>query len=226
MTRSTRLTTVALVALIGLAGVSPLAGCKKKKAPPPPPPPPQVKVDPFDGLKTDPRVQFPEERAPDSPEMAQAIADVANAFATGNAAELRALLNPTSTPEITYLLDSGEWAEATRGIEVVRVCALEKTAADGLIRIGLGIQDANGAYLLALAGAPVDGGGWIFGGLPVEWRTGTVASEFDNAKLTPPTLASAAEDYMPPAPVKEEEENRIDDSDRTRPGGFTKPGIF
>ncbi len=223
MSRS-RILTVALVTVIGLAAASPLVGCKKKKAAPPPPPPPPPPADPFDGLSLDPRVQFPEERNPASPEMAQAVADVANALASGNGGEMRGLLGEGSSGMLTYLLDNGQWKDATASIEIVRVCVLEKVN-DSSIRVGYGIQDASGAYLIALSGSNTSGD-WVFEGSPVEWLTGSVASEFDGSSLPMPMLAQAAEEYVPPAPEKEEDDSRNRDDDRTRPGGFTKPGIF
>jgi hypothetical protein len=131
----------------------------RRAAPPPPPPSPLVQVD------LDVRVQWPEEREPSSVELAEAIATLANGLARGDGRAVRSVLGPDARAIMDRLEEAGAWERGAGSIELVRVCVLSEPA-DGECELGLGIQDGDGAYLLAWRGV-AGGGGWRFEALPL-----------------------------------------------------------
>lgn len=180
------------VALSGVvcALVAFVPSCDKKKeeqAPvaytPPPPPPP----DPMEGLKLDPRVQFPQERAPTTPELAQAVATLASALAKGDAPGAKSVLDAEARAIVDEMVEAGQWEAGTKGIEAVRVCILKEQAEASIATVGLGIQDARGAYLLAWRGSNVSGA-WEFEPMPLDETEATQVALLDEAQLLSRTL--------------------------------------
>lgn len=172
----------ALALAFGLA----LGACGEKKveapapAPPPPPPPPRQVT--ASELTMDPRVQFPETTLPTDRELAQAVAGLASAIVKGDADALHAMLDEAASGVLRSLQDSGEWKTSTKDIEAVRVVALE-SGEGGAAKVGLGVQSAKGAYLLAWAGQESNGS-WVFTGLPIESRSATRVADLDGVALS------------------------------------------
>lgn len=161
-----------LTVVLGACALSAAAlvgGCEKEAPPPPPPAPapaPVVEVSPLEGLKMDPRVQFPQEREPSTRELAEAIATLASAFVKGDANAAKSVLSPDAGALIDAMVATGEWKTGTASVETVRVCVLSEQADSGSATLGLGIQDATGAYLLAWRGSNADGV-WEFAPMPL-----------------------------------------------------------
>jgi hypothetical protein len=174
---------LALSVSLALGGV--LASCgegedDQQAAAPAPRPAPVERVDPLEGVELDPRVEFPEQRVPESPDLARAIADMANALAQGDADAFARRLTDPAIAVLDDLQTRGEWGSATSGIETVRVVAVE--AGESSARLGLGVQDPDGAYLLAWEGLARNGD-WAFTGLPVESRSASRAADLDGVDL-------------------------------------------
>jgi hypothetical protein len=117
-----------LVIMLGLTGCSaeeeqPIV--QERVAPPPPPPPPQPAVRPVDELKAelriDDRVIFPEENAPSSTEERKAILSFFDAFARGDHAALARMLSDLDQRELERMVQSGQWDEATKGIDDILI---------------------------------------------------------------------------------------------------------
>lgn len=125
-------------------------------------------------------VQFPVERIPASEDAARAVAALANAIAQGDADALRGMLGRSDAGVLDFLVSSGDWAESTSNTTVVRVCALEAT--DNSVRVGLGLEDDTGAYLLGWEGQQ-SRGVWQFSALPVNSPPAAQASDLDGAAL-------------------------------------------
>ncbi len=173
-----------LVALAAMGAMVFSTACSKEEEAPAPQPVQRKavvkQVDPLENLQLDPRVQFPRERAPASPEQAKAVADLANAVATGDDSSLSGMLDRPMRAVLEDLVASGDWGSSTSGIEVVRVVSLEGD--DTQFSVGLGVQDPDGAYLLAWEGR-AEGDTWIFSGLAAEDVTAPRASDLDGASL-------------------------------------------
>lgn len=187
-----RVRTLAGVCMLALA-FGPLTGCGEEEKPPPPPPKPVAKapepeLSPLEELPMDPRVQFPEERAPASRSMAEAIAGLASAIATGDADQAAEWLAEPDRMVLDQLIESGGWGKATSALEIVRVCVLEQT--DQTCTVGLGVQDSEEAYLLAWDGASTDGQ-WTFTARPLVEITAPVAADLDGAELRAPVIPEA-----------------------------------
>ncbi|TVQ32764.1 MAG: hypothetical protein EA376_05220 [Phycisphaeraceae bacterium] len=160
-----------------------------------PPPPPQVQQPrqveqraSLDDIRMDARVQFPEERLPRSQELADAIASLASAIASGDSSAMRGVLDGPSEATLASLVASGDWERETENVEAVRIVALEES--DDNVRLGLAVQDASGAYLLGWE-ARNAGGRWLFAGLPVASATGVRAADLDGAPLEIMSMASS-----------------------------------
>ena len=145
-TPSRALTPMAALLLVGMT----VAGCGDPPPPPPPPPPPAPPAppNPADALRDlDPGVQFPEHRLPSSLEVADAIVDFANAFKGGDRDEVLSQLTPSTRNDLVAMLSQREWQSVIDTIEAVRVCIVEDLGSSE-VRVGLGIQEPDGAYLL------------------------------------------------------------------------------
>lgn len=208
-------------AALGLAGAMALGGCKKEEPPAPPPPPPRPSApptpDPVDvqallqQLGTDARVQFPSEHAPTSQEFAQAVIRLANAFAKGDAAALRGMLDATGLRVLDELQGSGAWEEATARIEAVRITNLSWTE-DALPSgdVTIAIQEPAAAYQLRWHLVPV-GNSYVFSPLESDGTVMARAGDFDGSSgeaPQAPTSEAPAEGEQPaegtPAPGRTE----------------------
>ena len=171
-----------------------VAGCGKKEPPPAPPPPPVVRqVDPFDGLDMDPKLQFPDKVKPSTHELAEAVVALGNALAKGDAAKAEAVLDASDKAILKELVDLGDWADQTKGIQAVRVCVLIEGDDKNSCKLGLGVEDSLGAYMLAWKGSK-SGPSWIFSGMAIQPLTAARVSMLDGVELAPPTIASAAKE--------------------------------
>lgn len=205
-----------------------LAGCggeEQAEAPQQAPRPTQQveRVDPFEDLELDPRVEFPRSREPASPEQAQAVADLASAIASADEDRLRGMLNEPARAVLDTLIENGQWGQAVQGIEMVRVVALDGEGAS--TRVGLAVQDPQGAYVLAWEGAPANGS-WQWTGLAVDAPQAERASELDGLALAeaPVPEPGANEDLTLEEIRARRAEDRPEQRDsrrgrRSRPGG-------
>ena len=180
---------VLLVASVAL-GVG--CGKKKKPAPPPPPPPKPVAVipDPIDvngllqTMKSDARVQFPQDRSPADRSLAEGVIKLANALCKGDAAAMKPLLDAGANSVLDELVSSGGWDD-TKNIEAVRIVSLSGTTdarAESSL-IGFAVQGRDGAYLLAWNGKR-DGDAWKFAAAPCQADVKPRASDFDGTSIS------------------------------------------
>ncbi len=114
-------------------GVVLLPGCGEEEqpvvqaAPPPPPPPPPAppKATSIEELMAahniDPRIKFPEERAPESTEARIAILKFFDAFARGNENGVRSYLNPLDTFGLDHLVKTGQLASMATSIKQINI---------------------------------------------------------------------------------------------------------
>ena len=211
--------TMTLSALIGatfLGATMTAAGCEKKKAPPPspppPPPPPPKEPDPVDGtallqvLKADARVQWASNNRVTDEGVARAIIGFADALCKGDADKVRAMLDEKSRTSLEALLGTGEWDEAVKKIEAVRIT---RGVGDGKMGAGftLAIQEPSGAYALNWDANP-KGGAVVVRALPSNSKVLKRASEWDNQSAAwtaaAPKPAEAAEDEGDAKPEEEQ----------------------
>lgn len=183
--------TVALIAgLIACAGV---ASCGEEAPPPAPvvsaPSAPAPPPDPMENLPLHPKVQFPAERAPSTRELAVAIATLASALAKGDASAAQSVLDRDAANLIDQMVNSGEWKQGTTGIEAVRVCVLNETKDTQIATVALGIQDAQGAYLLAWRGSAA-AGAWEFEPMPLNDTEAAQVALLDGSPIISRTLPS------------------------------------
>lgn len=149
-------------------------------------PPEQPRLRP-DDLNLAEGVQFPIERIPGDESAARAVASLANAIARGDDQALANMLDRPSAGVLDHLVSTGAWSDAVESNQVVRVCALESS--NGALRVGLGIEDERGAYLLGWNGQQ-SRGAWTFSAIPVESPPASTATDLDGASLqdmTPPS---------------------------------------
>jgi len=196
---------------------SALIGCEKKA--PPPPPPVVTSTEPaqpewfIEDLDMDARVQFPQGKAPSSQDLAQAVANLASAIASGDHSSMQSLLDVADREVLKDLVGSGDWKSATSGIEAVRVCVLTESEDKKTATVGLGVQDKDGAFMLAwTADSP---GSWRFRGMSIlPMMADRVAMLDDRELLEPPfdiTTAIAA---------KPEDRPREDEQTEPEPAPF------
>lgn len=210
---------VMLASMIAAAAL--LAGCEKKETPRPQAtsssggmtfdraPKPTVSIA---DLNLHPKVQFPEERLPASPEMARAIADLASAIASGSADRLQPLITPRDRVVLDMLVRSGEWKRRADSLKVVRVCVVNQPQ-EGWFQVGLGLEDSNGAFLMGWE-ATGNGEAWTASNMPIESRIASAASGLDGAELKlmglPTGIIRASSPMLPIDSPKEEEEEKKD----------------
>jgi len=185
--------------LLALMLAAPLGGCGGEKqeeqaAAPAPRPAPIEPADPLAGVELDERVEFPPQRAPESPELAEAIADLANALAAGDADRFAQRLTEPAEAVLRDLEQRGDWGSATASIETVRVVAVD--ARESFANLGLAVQEPEGAYVLAWQGEP-GMQGWRFSGMAIAPRSAALASELDGVDLIElPVPAPGADDEL------------------------------
>lgn len=197
-------TRVSARVLCALAAVTMLglASCKKEEPAPPPPPPPPPRIEqpkPLDAssvlqsMDVDARVEFAEDAAPVSRDLAQAAIKLADAIARGNDEALRAMLDPADHGALDRLIASGQWYDATGKLEAVRVVSINSGArldkAPEAAEIGLAVQDPDGAYVMLWAGRKVFDD-WLFTAKPASDEVRARAAAWDGA--SPSMLVSAA----------------------------------
>ncbi|MDQ7012278.1 MAG: hypothetical protein Q9O74_00105 [Planctomycetota bacterium] len=176
---------VTTVAVLGLAS------CKKEEPPPPPPPPPPPRIEqpkPLDAgsvlqsMDVDARVEFAEDAAPVSRDLAQAAIKLADAIARGDDETLRTMLDRTDHGSLDRLIASGQWYDATGKLEAVRVVSINTGArldpAPEAAEIGLAVQDQDGAYVMLWAGRKVFDD-WVFSAKPASDEVRARATAWD-----------------------------------------------
>lgn len=136
---------------------------------------------PLEEIRLDPRVEFPRSREPSTVEVAEAVADFAAAFANGNARAASSMMAPADRAVLDRLQESGAWSESTGDVELVRVVSLSEGGGGGLT-LGLAVQDAEGAYLLAWEGSQT-GTGYEFTALPIESTSAANARALDGVDV-------------------------------------------
>jgi len=198
-----------LLTLSAAAGVAALAGCEKK-APPPPPPvvTTSAPAEPawfIEDLDMDARVQFPQGKAPSSQTLAQAVADLASAIASGDDKSMQPLLDVADREVLRDLVGSGDWKSATAGIEAVRVCVLTESEDKSTATVGLGVQDKDGAFMLAWTATGTSS--WRFQGMSIlPMMAERVAMLDDRDLLEPPFDITTAIAAKPEDRPREDEE--------------------
>lgn len=174
----------ALGTLAACDGSEPNEGAVTQAAPPPPPPEPVRVGTLIQTSGADPRVAFPQEKAPTDAQLARAVIRLADAIARGDAEALRPQLTEDAAAVLTELESSGAWAEATRSIEQVRVVDL------GPEQVTLAVQRPGSAYPLRWAVHSSDGP-IRFGGAPVDDVVLQRASQFDLGVPEPSSTSAA-----------------------------------
>jgi|GEM_PF-5385817 len=203
--------------LSAVLAVSMLSACGKKEdkkaAPPPPPPPPpvaaQVDVDALmQMVRPDARVQFPASKAPRSESLARAVIAIADAFAKGDADAAGKLLSDGAKLDLGALSSSGEWDEAVKNIEAVRVVRLDTTGDDAnpaSAILSLALQDRKGSYVLNWSGV-MQGDTYIFDGMRSPREIRRRADEWDTGGwdyVAPVAVPAPAPIPVPDAPKPE-----------------------
>ncbi|MSR28374.1 MAG: hypothetical protein EXS03_02215 [Phycisphaerales bacterium] len=105
--------------------------------PPPPPPEPTVKsiAELMKELNIDPRVELPEERAPDTTEERVAVLLFWNAFAKGDSQYALTQMSSEDKRVLTGLKSTGSWDAATAKIEKIEVQCSDE--GDGFATLGV-----------------------------------------------------------------------------------------
>jgi hypothetical protein len=177
------LTRAAALGMIMVAGLA-LPACEKKQAPqqqPAPAPAPAPKpVASLDGVKLHPKVQFPDTSLPSSQEAVDAIAALAGAMASGDAAAMQRLLGERDQAVLKTLVETGEWQRQADSTKVVRICSIKEEGST--VRVGIALQDAMGAFLTGWE-ATSAGDAWVFGGIAIAPKLGVSAADLDGAEL-------------------------------------------
>lgn len=112
--------------LTGLVlGMSLSGACKKPPPPPPPappPPPPVVQISEIgEQLKVDPRVTWRSDIQVTDESFITAALKLADAFARGDAPKAKELLDSQGQQVVTELVNTGQWDEASKKVEAVRI---------------------------------------------------------------------------------------------------------
>lgn len=133
-----------------------------------------------DQLNLAPGAQFPAERIPVEESPARAIAALVSAFARGDDTTLRNMLDRADVAVLDELIESGSWRDATDATQTVRVCTVETN--NGIVRVALGFEDDQGAYLLAFEGVEARGD-WKFKSLAIASPPAARASDLDGTPI-------------------------------------------
>ncbi|MBA4028009.1 MAG: hypothetical protein C0475_02520 [Planctomyces sp.] len=115
--------------LVACAVALGVAACEKKAPPPPPPPPPVVTPPPdpvsFDAIlremNADRRVTIAQDVTITDESFARSSVRLASALATGDESAFASLLTRSGQRVLNELSSSGQWGQATSGLESVRV---------------------------------------------------------------------------------------------------------
>ncbi len=207
--------------MVGVAVSAP--ACSEPPPPPPPPPPvaPPPPPDPSEALRRlDSNVQFPEENLPSSLDVAEAIVAFANTFKGGDRDEVASVLSPASQDDMRTMITAREWAKIMERVEAVRVCVVEDFGSSE-VRLGLGIQEPDGAYLLGWEGSKV-GGAWQWEAVAVgDPRAARVAQLDANALPAPEATDDGAGVSTPGAPADDSNDNNDGGNDNNNPSRST-----
>ncbi|MCB9837902.1 MAG: hypothetical protein H6813_01055 [Phycisphaeraceae bacterium] len=171
----------------------------------------------LEGLELDPKVEFPKINEPSGSDIAETVAALAAAIANGDSRALHPMLDEPNQVILDELVESGAWQSSTESITKVRVCTLEEQGES--IKVGLGIESADGAYLLGWSGERL-GNGWLFAGIALETPADALtAVELDGGSL-------AARDIPEPGAIIDDtfdptlnDPRRGDNNSRRRGGG-------
>ncbi|MHC4975694.1 MAG: hypothetical protein ACYTF7_03700 [Planctomycetota bacterium] len=223
MNRKSIRTKLMIPALLTLATTG---ACSKEEPPPPPPQasnnfqqqdfqpqtiePTRVELDLAQG------VTFPEAFRPSDDTLSRAVASLANAMISGDVQAMSNVLTNESQAVLNTLVENSLWTTSTDRIEAIRVVSLDASSANP--RLGLAIQEGDGAYLLAWDANNTDGP-WVFNGLAIEPRNADTAEQLDGAIIAPratPSLATLEESEPAPTDNAPEEE---DSSSSSNSGG-------
>jgi hypothetical protein len=177
------ISTAAACSLVLCAG---LTACKKEEPPPPPPrpkappPPPPPKPIEVSGLMrelgADARLDFPQEQAPTSHDLASNAIRFADAFARGDDGDLRPMLDSFGQTVLADLKASASWSESVGRIEKVRITYLEGSDSGGTL--AMAIQEPDGAYVLGWSMIS-DGDAMVFSPMPTSRDLRPRASQWD-----------------------------------------------
>lgn len=117
--------------LVGAAGVVALGlslsgGCKKPPSPPPPPPPPPPPVVILDDVakempNLDPRVSWKSDIQVTDRAFIVSALTLADAFARGDAAKAKSLMDAQGQGVVDELVNSAQWDDASKTVEAVRI---------------------------------------------------------------------------------------------------------
>jgi hypothetical protein len=141
----------------------------------------ETQGDPLAGLELDESVEFPPINAPSSREIASSVAALAGAIAQGDSRALHSMLDQPSQAVLDKLVESEIWQDATDSIIKVRVCTLEEE--DQTIRVGLGVENLDGAYLIGWEGERI-GSNWLYAGIALETPLdANTAAQLDGSSL-------------------------------------------
>lgn len=212
-----------LAALAGAIALGAVAGCEKKAPPPPPvvtstaPPAPTWSLEDID---MDARVQFPEGKVPSSLELAEAVAALASAIASGDEKGMSEVLDATDREVLRDLVGSGEWKSGTSGIEAVRVCVLSEGDDKKSATLGLGVQDKDGAFMLAWTGR--EAGTWRFQGMAIMPLLADRVAMLDDQALLEPSLEFGTAVAAKP----EDKNNKPDEPEDTAPDPSYDEPVF
>lgn len=195
MKRRTRLTQYFSLGLAFVAAAAVLpAGCKEpppppppKKAPPPPPPPKPDRVSLVSLMQgADPRLQFPEDKAPYDKDLAEAVIAFAGALADGDDGAFGGALNDEGRGVLDGMLADGTWFESTDEIEAVRVVYLGQSPDEDeeatFAEFVLAVQAPDGAYTLGWE-ANETAGGWVMSPIRTADATLPRASDWDGDSI-------------------------------------------
>lgn len=190
--RTHRLFSIVPVCGVVISGAALVGGCGKEEPPPPPPPPPAVvKVDPMANVRLDSRVQWPDNKEAWSPELAEAIADLANGIVQGDVELIRGTLGSQGRRVLSIAMSDETGGFVGGEIEAVRINVLHRLE-DGGAELGIGIQEPGGAYLTGWIGRQESGGQWVFDGAPCVAFPSERVSMLDADRLVEPSLGGVA----------------------------------
>lgn len=139
-------------------------------APPPPPPPPAVKTveELMAQYNIDPRVNLPEDRAPETTEQRIAVLRFFDAFARGDSDALAGMMSPTDAFLLQRMVDAGEWESATSGIGMIDIqTGSDPTVGDCALAVFMvGTRFEPQLWSYEIPGDPSTAGGTAFDALP------------------------------------------------------------
>jgi len=228
-------TTAAALLLTTAAGLLPACGKKQEQAsappaqqeqpqqrPTPPPPPPatfaQAPAQPAVQVKEVPEgVEFPEERMPRDPELANAVIDLAQATLTGDTQALLGLLTLDAKVAAEAMQRRGLLQGALQGVQRVRVCGLSEGAEEATV--GLGAQRPGAATLLTFRAVKIADEGWRFEGMtPRATAAALQVEEFDGVQLADAPLPEPLPDITLPQDDQEQPRRRSSSGSRSSRG--------